>query len=103
MPSFAVRVAESNEVVGIFSASTVAGLRRVVDECTNTWLCEYVRLSTEGGVYVFHSTPAQWPVRFFEERQAVHKDDENAFNGASTTERWFGDISDGDWKPLGYK
>jgi len=102
MSSFAVRHAETQEVVGIFAASSLEGLRNVVDECTDPWICEYVRLSTNGGIFVPDRTEAQWPARFKNEDE-LFDEDENALNESVLSESWLDNIMFGRWKPLGAK
>lgn len=100
MSVFAVRIAESFEVVGLFSATSITRLRDVVDECTDPGICEYVRLSSLGGAFVPHRTKAQWPPRSTIDDE-LHADDGSPFNDAVISDLWLIDINEGRWKSLG--
>lgn len=101
--AFAVRLAEDQQVVGIFVAVDLDQLADLVDQCCDPAATEYLRMGV-GGVYVGTPTAARWPARELRDPSGevidIEPDDEDALRGASLDDFWWRDIYQGEWFPL---
>ena len=50
MSAYLVRLINTHDLVGLYSASDLESLRNLVNECTDTYACEY-REIVDGGVF----------------------------------------------------
>lgn len=100
MPTYLVRLKEHmhnpGDLVGIFVADDVDELAEYVDECCDTFECEYTELPN-GGIYL--PQPAL-PVPY----DIPEDGDGDFFKGASLCDPWFrylvGSEDIGDWESL---
>jgi hypothetical protein len=86
MPTYLVRIIESRDLVGIFSADSIHELIVVIDECTEADACEYVRLPTGGVMWTDPATPI--PIARAAEEDGSEPDP-MPWGDATVTERWW--------------
>lgn len=101
MPTYLVRLkshkSNPGDLVGVFVADDPDELAEYVDECCDTFECEYTELPNGGGIYL--PSPAL-PVPY----DIPEDGDGDFFKGASICDTWFpyliGRDDIGDWKSL---
>eukprot|EP01035_Chromulina_nebulosa_P011591 gene11591-15483_t len=101
MPTFLVRIIETRDLVGIFSADSVEQLILTVDECTEPDSCEYARLSVAGGI-MWASPAIPIPIEFPDDSDFTEPDP-MPWSEATLTERWWNYLHGYEkcrWKPF---
>lgn len=102
MQAYFVRVKESRQVVGIYTAKSLATLREIVDECADPADCEALPVG-EGGIFQPASVSCQFPQRDTGDPDYdLIEEDQDPFANARFTEVWSGIVRDAkQWKSLG--
>ncbi|KZD20349.1 hypothetical protein A4A58_19100 [Tardiphaga robiniae] len=57
MPTYLVRIIETRDLVGVFSADNIVQLIDIVDECTEPDECEYTRMGPGGIMWASPAIP----------------------------------------------
>jgi hypothetical protein len=57
MPTYLVRIIETRDLVGVFSADNIHQLIIIVDECTEPDECEYTRMGPGGIMWTSPAVP----------------------------------------------
>jgi hypothetical protein len=92
MANYIVRLTETGEIVGLFSASTDEELFWMVDECVDPWACECRRIRGWG---------IMWPKPNAPKVPLPEIEDDVSLSGATLTElAQMEFLSDGKWKPV---
>jgi hypothetical protein len=87
MPTYLVRIIETHDLVGIFSADNIVQLADIVDECTEPDDCEYARLSVAGGI-MWTSPAIPIPIPPTDDEDGSEPDP-MPWSEAIVTERWW--------------
>lgn len=103
MSAYFVRLAETNEVVGLFCAQSLAELAHIVDAACPVDDCEYAPAGS-GGVFVDHKTPATWPMPECSEDEGERPTYQTGLEGARLSDNWLEKLSRGGlkWRRLSW-
>ncbi|WNV08900.1 hypothetical protein [Tardiphaga sp. 709] len=87
MPTYLVRIIETRDLVGVFSADNILQLIIIVNECTEPDDCEYARLSVPGGI-MWTSPAIPIPIPRTDDEDGSEPDP-MPWSEATDTERWW--------------
>lgn len=103
LQTYAVRVAEDHQVVGIFAARSEEVLALIIDEVTDPSAVEILELG-EGGFYVPAKTEAQFPMRLLTTSEGEPDEevpaDSDPLAGGTLSEVWFDRMAGGQWRRI---
>ncbi|WP_441242505.1 hypothetical protein [Tardiphaga sp. 768_D3_N2_1] len=86
MPTYLVRIIETHDLVGVFSADNIVQLIDIVDECTEPDECEYTRMGPGGIMWGSPAIPI--PIAIPEDADGGEPDP-MPWGEASVTETWW--------------
>ena len=98
MNAYFVRMAADQQVVGIFVATNVRELTRIVEECCSPLETEHAVMPA-GGYFVEDATHASWPAR--DDGEDILEVDKEPLAGGCLSEAWLRHQGDAEWLPIG--